>query len=126
MQNSHLGDHLCLSLCIYGIRELSSGRSKSGTTGVPPLCLVVLLSAYQQVFDGQPEAVVEMNRHHHQAVVDQEGRLRAEDVREPLDHHEGDVLYDDEQWPDIENTQRLIESQQISPIFPTETTENNI
>ena len=86
--------------------------------------MVVLLSADQQVLDGQPQAVVDMNRHHHQAVVDQEGRLGSQDGREPLDHHEDDVLDDDEQRPDIENLQRLSESQQISPIFSTETTEN--
>ena len=86
--------------------------------------LVVLRPADQQVLGGQPQAVVEMDRHRHQAVVDQEGHLGTEDGREPLDHHEEDVLNDDEQRPDVENPQRLTESQEISPIFSTETTEN--
>ena len=83
-----------------------------------------LSPADHQVLDGQPQAVVEMDRHRHQAVVDQERRGGSQNSRKPLDHHEDDVLHDDEQRPDIENPQRLRESQQISPIFSTETTEN--
>ena len=83
-----------------------------------------LSPADHQVLDGQPQAVVEMDRHRHQAVVDQERRGGSQNSCEPLDHHEDDVLHDDEQRPDVENLQRLTESQQISPIFSTETTEN--
>ena len=49
--------------------------------------------------------MVELNRHCHQAVVEDEGRLGVEEGREPLHHHEEDVLNDDEHWPDIENPQ---------------------
>ena len=62
-----------------------------------------LLPADQQILDGKPQAMVELNRHCHQAVVEDEGRLGVEEGREPLHHHEEDVLNDDEHWPDIEN-----------------------
>ena len=86
--------------------------------------LAVLRSADHQVLDGQPQAMVEMNRDCDQAVADEEGHGRVQHAGEPLDHHEDDVLNDDEQWPDVENPERLRESQEISPIFTTKTSEN--